>query len=557
MSNVLSAISASSAVALIAVSLALSSAAGLRVSARGSAVPADVQPYDWTTDGGDNQRTGWNKAERTLTKDNVRNLKLLWKIDTGNEPRALHGLMPVLVIGRLNTASGPKQVGIISGISDNLYAFDVESGSMLWRRHWTYDAPVGRGGGGFGPPGNAPTDPRRIGFLRPGGSSDVGVIGPADAQGRRPVYFVTGDGMLHTINAADGEDLQPAFMLHEGKGWALNLVGRTIWMANTYASSSIAAVNLDDSQHHVMSYNAGSGGAWGRRGAAFDSTGTAWLTTGDGVYDPASDPPKYGNSVIGVHMVGEDLKLKDYYTPTNWDWLRRRDLDPNNTPTIFTYKGRELIAASGKECRMYLLDPKSAGGANHQTPLYKSALFCNEEVDFQDAGSWGALSTWEDADGTRWVLAPFWGPVHSQFKFEVSHGPVKDGGVAGFKLREKNGEYSLTPAWVSRDMKRGEPVVIANGMVFGFGSGVETKQSWPDIGLQFDSSIRAGKSGHATIFVLDAQNGKTLWDSGEDIKSFTHFSGITVANGRVYLGTYDGMLYCFGLERASRPTEER
>ena len=168
-----------------------------------------------------------------------------------------------------------------------------------------------------------------------------------------------------------------------------------------------------------MTYNAGSGGAWGRRGAVIDSQGNAYSTTGDGVYDPASDPPRYGNSVIGVKVEGGDLKLNDYYTPKNWEWLRKRDLDPNNTPTIFTYKGRELIAASGKECRMFLLDPQSAGGADNQTPLYRSELFCNEEVDFQDAGSWGALSTWEDPVGTRWILAPFWGPVHSKFKFEV------------------------------------------------------------------------------------------------------------------------------------------
>ena len=29
---------------------------------------------------------------------------------------------------------------------------------------------------------------------------------------------------------------------------------------------------------------------------------------------------------------------------------------------------------------------------------------------------------------------------------------------------------------------------------------------------------------------------------------WNHFSGITVANGRVYLVTYDGTLYCFGLK---------
>jgi outer membrane protein assembly factor BamB len=502
---------------------------------------------DWLTDGGDSQRTGWNKTEKILTKDNVKHLELLWKIETGNEPRALHALMPVLVVGRLGTASGSKQVGFVNGISDNLYAFDVEAGKILWQKHWDYaqsEPPVN-------PASQAPpSSPRHLGFLRPGGSSDTPVIGPPDAQGRRAVYFVSGDGMLHILNAADGTDLEPPYMFYGGKGWALNLVGRTLWMADTYLGISIAAVDLDDPKHKVMTYNAGSGGAWGRRGAVVDSTGVAFSTTGDGVYDPTSDPPRYGNSVIGVHIVNGKLQLKDYYTPVNWDWLRKRDLDPNNTPTIFTYKGRELMAASGKECRLYLLDPKSLGGADHQTPLYKTPLFCNEEVDFQDAGSWGALSTWEDASGTRWVYAPFWGPAHSQFTFPITNTPVtKEGGVAAFRLEQKDGALQFAPAWVSRDMKRGEPVVIVNGMVFGYGSGEETKQAWPDVGLQFDSTIRASKGARATIYALDAQTGKEIWSSGDQMHQWNHFTGITVVNGRVYLGTYDGTLYCFGLRQ--------
>jgi outer membrane protein assembly factor BamB len=502
--------------------------------------------YDWTTDGGDNQRTGWNKGEKAITKDNVKKLNLLWKLPTGNQVRALHALMPVLVVGQLSTPAGARQVGFVTGISDNLYAFDVETGKILWQKHWDYEAPAGRGGGGGAPA--QPQDPAHLGFLRPGGSSDTPVIGPADTQGRRPVYFVTGDGMLHTLNAATGEEIQPAFMFHTGKGWALNLVGNVLWMANTYAGDTISAVKLDDPTHKVMNFNAGSGGAWGRRGAVIDSTGTAWSTTGDGIYDPTSDPPRYGNSIVGVHIVGDALKLKDYYTPTNWDWLRKRDLDPNNTPAIFSYKGHELMAASGKECRAYLLDPKSLGGADHQTPLYKTPLFCNEEVDFQDAGSWGAVSTWEEPNGTRWVLAPFWGPAHSQVKFPIMNTPLtKDGGVAAFKVEERNGKLELVPAWISRDMKRGEPVIIANGIVFTYGSGEETKQAFADIGLQFDSTIRASKGTHATIYALDAQTGQELWSSGEQMHQWNHFSGLTVANGKVYLGTYDGTLYCFGL----------
>jgi outer membrane protein assembly factor BamB len=526
----------SSAVAVVCASSAILLA---RVDTQRPSPPAPSgQLIDYLTDGADNQRTGWIKDEKILTRANVGSLRLRWTLQTDNSPRAMHALMPVLIIGQLPTATGVKQVGIVNGISDNLYAFDVEAGKILWKRHWTYP--------GQDPPGNL--DPRRNNFLRPGGSSATPVIGPADAQGKRKVYFVTGDGMLHILDAATGEDAEPPFMFHTGKGWSLSLAGNVLWMQSTYAGISIAAVRLDDPKRHVMTINSGSGGAWGRRGVALDATGTAWTTTGDGVYDPTSDPPRYANSVIGAHIVGNDLKLKDYYTPTNWEWLRKRDLDPNNTPTVFTFKGRELIAASGKECRLFLLDPNSAGGANHQTPLFRSPLFCNEEVDFQDMGSWGALSTWEGTDGTRWVLAPFWGPKHSHIRFEIENTPAtKEGGVAAFRIEERDGKPVAVPAWVSRDMHRGEPVLIVNGMVFGYGSGEETKQAWPDIGLQFDSMIRAEKGGRATIYALDALTGRMLWTSGEQIRMWNHFSGITVANGRVYLGTYDGMLYCFSV----------
>src|SRR3954452_2976770 len=218
--------------------------------------------------------------------------------------------MPVLVLRELNTPSGAKQVGSVNGISDNLYAFDVDTGKIIWQKHWAYEAPAGRGGGGGGAGGAQQTDPAHLGFLRPGGSSDTPVIGPADAQGRRPVYFVTGDGMLHIINAADGTELEPPYLFHHGKGWSLNLVGNVLWMANTYAGITIAAVRLDDPTHKVMTFNAASGGAWGRRGAAIDASGTAWSTTGDGIYDPTSDPPRYANSVVGVEIAGNDLKLK-------------------------------------------------------------------------------------------------------------------------------------------------------------------------------------------------------------------------------------------------------
>ena len=82
-----------------------------------------------------------------LTKKNVRNLKMLWKIQPTIQVRALHSLMPVLIIGRLNTPAGTSRSAIVNGISDNLYAFDVESGKILWQKHWDYPPPAAAGGG--------------------------------------------------------------------------------------------------------------------------------------------------------------------------------------------------------------------------------------------------------------------------------------------------------------------------------------------------------------------------------------------------------------------------
>src|SRR5713226_6655075 len=81
---------------------------------------------DWLTDGGNPQRTAWQKDEKILTTANVKDMKLLWKIKLDNQPRQMHSLLPTLIIGRVNTRSGPQQIAIATGVSDNIYAIDVD-----------------------------------------------------------------------------------------------------------------------------------------------------------------------------------------------------------------------------------------------------------------------------------------------------------------------------------------------------------------------------------------------------------------------------------------------
>jgi len=95
-------------------------------------------------------------------------------------------------------------------------------------------------------------------------------------------------------------------------------------------------------------------------------------------------------------------------------------------------------------------------------------------------------------------------------------------------------------------------VVIANGVVFAFGNGVDATQSTVDIGLSYnDWQNRAKNSTHAELHAFDAKTGEELWSSGNQIATFNHFTSLSLANGRVYIGTHDGTLYAFGVDKAA------
>jgi hypothetical protein len=217
----------------------------------------------------------------------------------------------------------------------------------------------------------------------------------------------------------------------------------------------------------------------------------------------------------------------------------------STTPLVFNYKGREMIAASGKDGRIYLLDGQEVGGSDHHTFISRTAPVAADS-GLADRGIWGGLSTWEDADGTRWVVAPVWGPVSADLKAAASNGSASNGAIVAFKLEEQAGKPVLTPAWVSRDMSSPEPPAIANGVVFAVSAGDYTRQvkeSWGG----YTADERPKGAAHATLYGLDAATGKELYSSKNSITAPAALTGLTFANGRVFFGTTDSTLYAFGI----------
>ena len=349
---------------------------------------------NWTMYGGDPARTGLVRNETDLTKESVAKLKLLWKTKLENKSKELTSLTVPVVASYIYAPGGVKDFVIVAGSDDNAFALDGESGKIAWQKHFAVSG----------------TPVQKAYLFCPNSLNATPVLN----REKLITYVLASDGQLHSLRVVTGEDDQPPrqFTAPFAKTWSLNLSNGTIYTSTSQGcnnvSSAIYGINQNGGDVKkflaVQTYGAG---MWGRAGVSVGADGTVYAATGDGNFDATKQ--QYPDSVLAVD--GRTLELKDYFTPHNNKRLWKKDLDMGGvTPSVFSYKGRELVAGSGKEGVIYLLDAKAMGGADHMTPLYASDLLANANGDFSGHGIWGAFSTWEDKAGDRWLYAPAWGP---------------------------------------------------------------------------------------------------------------------------------------------------
>ena len=491
---------------------------------------------EWPTGSFDQQRDGWQRDETRLSVDNVKNIRLLWKLKTDNKTMGMQSFREPIILAGVHTSAGVKTLAIVAGSDNSVYAVDFHNGSLVWQKNlkWSSSLPQEPGEG--------------RGFICNNALTATPVATPAGAE-KRFVYVLTTDGYLHTMDIATGDESDAAIQMIPGiygKAYGLNLVNNVVYTVTGQGCHGVPnelyAVDLTSKK--AFHSSPPQGGIFGTAGPAIGSDGTIYFETGDGPYDPSIG--KLSTTVQAYSEANDELTLKDYYTPSNHLWLTKRDLDMNTTPVVFPYQGRDLLVGSGKEGRYFLMDSKSLGGADHETPLYRSPLVSNKNVNFQTEGTWGSFASWEAKDGTRWILAPIGGPV--AVDFPTSYGPTPNGGVIALKLTRTGEKLELTPTWVSRDMVSAAPPVVANGVVFVLASGEFTGQANDADGGLYTFEDRIKRSVPAKLYALDAATGKELYSSGDQVASFLHQSGIAVAGGRIIFGTFDGTIYCFGLE---------
>ncbi len=497
----------------------------LAVAFGGVAKP-QARPLDWPSYGGDARRTGWATSDTRITRENVKDFQLVLKRKLEGAPAGPQALAPPVVIGLLISHRGFKELGLVSNSAGDLWAVDVDLNKIFWKRRLEGSAPKSSCSGAavtaaLTPPvtfggGRRPAVPATA---KKPNSPRVGGVGFGSA---RSVFMVAPDGKLHQVNSSDGSDQFPPldFLPPGAEASNLTLDGTAAYTTTSGncggTPNGVWAIDLNDDEPRPTQFAMSSSETGRLGGFAIGHDGTVFVQTGPGEMNPAAN--KWANTLLA--LTPKELKLKGYVT-------NAAGSKPNigaATPVVFDYKGRDIVATAGSDGRISLIDPATLGGEDHQTIMHKTAPVASAEGTI-----YGGLSTWLDADGARWLAAPVWGPLSADLKPPMSNGPTPHGAIIAFKVEEQGSGLVLTPAWVSRDLSSPVPPVITSGAVFALSTG----------------SGQANQ--RATLYGLDAVNGKEIYSSGDQAVATGSLTGLTIANGRIFFTTTDGTLYGFGV----------
>ncbi|MGH9405821.1 MAG: PQQ-binding-like beta-propeller repeat protein [Terriglobia bacterium] len=506
-----------------------------------AALGARLMAGDWPTFAHDPQRSGWAFEESTLNPQNAGQLRLLWKTTLPNEPKSLTALTAPVIAEGVNTPSGSRAVVYVAGSSDEIYAIDAAAGKVIWTRKFnTRVAPTSAGM-----------------WLCPNGLNATPVVD----ERRGLIYAISAGGELFGLDLATGTiKFGPVqFVPPYSKDWSLNLFDGIVYTSTSQgcggARSGIFGMDIRDPERpairELIVAQRGGGGIWGRGGPVIGKDGRIYASMGDGRFDPAEG--NYASSVLAASL--GTLKVLDYYAPLNYQQLTDYDLDLGSaSPVWFSYRNFDLIATGAKEGVLYLLRAGSLGEKDHQTALDTQKL-ANDNLEFEGNGIWGAISFWRDTEGGAWLFVPIQGPVSKKAPaFPLTNGPHPHGSVMAFKvvIDPHTQQPTLEPAWISGDFDIPEPVAIAGGVVFALSTGENTQQTTGTTGMiqkegkLLSDTQRTENTRGAVLYALDAKTGRPLFNSGDAIATWTHFSGLAVSDGRVYVVDHASTLYCFG-----------
>jgi Immunoglobulin I-set domain/PQQ-like domain len=356
---------------------------------------------DVTTYKNDLSRSGQNLSESALTLTSVasstfgllRTLPVDGKVDA--QP---------LYLSQLSAAGGSFNTVFVATEQDSVYAFDSDSGAVIW-----HVSLLGTG--------ETPSDTRGCGQVVPtiGVTATPVIDRTAGAHGTLYVVAMSIDAQsnfhqrLHALDLATGAELLngpvditatfpptgTATSSFDPKAYeeraALLLLNGTIYTSWTshcditpyggwiiaYAGSSLARSGA----LNVAANSSGGPSIWmAGGGPAVDSSGNIYLLTANGAFETTMDAngfpsgQDFGNSFLKISNVSAGLKVLDFFTMFNEVAESNIDQDLGSGGGMLlpdlkdsTSAVRHLMVGAGKDGNIYVVDRDSMGRFNANT----------------------------------------------------------------------------------------------------------------------------------------------------------------------------------------------
>jgi len=488
-------------------------------------------------------RTGLNPSETVLSPANVNSTSfgLLFN-------QTVDGVVvgqPLYLSDVSIPGLGVRNVVYVATLHDSVYAFDADSNSgsnsaPLWQVNFTNPGAGITTASGTALPCQGVTSYQEAGIV------STPVIDPN--SGTLYVIAKTNENgtifhRLHALDITTGQErgnspvaIVATFTTNKGttvKFNSLHAMNRPALLLNNgivYAAFGSNGCN-DSAYGWVIAYNAttfqqvgvfnaspgkGLASIWqSGSGPAADGAGNVYVSTSESDFTGNTGGQDYGMSILKLVQGVGTLTLADYFTPYNQAFLSQNDLDLSACGTMVLPDqpgpNPHLLVASGKEGTVYLLNRDNMG------------QFCSSCT----AGDTQIVQEIPSAIGSMFSSPVYWS---NTVYFAGGFHPIQAYSLSSYVL-------ATPPAAQSTKMPGGHaPTISANGNTNGI--------------------LWAINGPH--LYAFDARTLKMLYNTNQagtrdQLPATAHFATQTVANGRVYVGTKQGLVV-YGLLHQLKPT---
>jgi outer membrane protein assembly factor BamB len=492
------------------------------------------------TDHTDNSRLATVTDETKLTPANVAALNKLTTLSLDGRVYTAPLYIPNLSV------SGTLRNVIFAGSSNNsMYAWDADSFTQLWTTG-ALDTPCSTSCGGF---------KWGLNYDQTVGIFSAPVIDVANGWLFVVSHTNTPTYKLYKLNLTTGATISSttltasvspstasdsaAGVLTFNPDQSTQRAGLTLANGNVYVMfSSVRDVapwhgwimarketDLSTIADYCTNWNQNGGGVWmSNSGASVDASGNLYVVTGNGGTDSGTWTSSYDGVTefsMSILKLSSTLVLQDWYTPANYASQNAVDTDLGSSHPMLipnpASPGNYLIVTGGKDYQVYSVQSQCMGH------LGGTVGGCPGAQVFATGTDGGAhLGIYGDA-----------------YMNGIGYFPNTAGLLYAFTL-QNTGQWNTTPV-------TGSTTAFPGAMLTGSINGTSNGVLWA---ITADASTLVAPSA-GKLRALNASTLVEIWNSGSTLGNVSKFLSPTVANGRVYVPTYDSSVIVYGLNPAT------